>query len=477
MKNIFKILIFVFVFVGTFSIISFSGENILNKNSKVCAGGYSCIPNEGNCRDLGLKNLISSLGSSVNYVNFDATNKIKLKENIENLYGFQPVLCINPGIKSVINYIEFNDGIDTSYRPIANEDSTMLLDTEINIGTARFCHPSTEAQSLGGYAGCCQVGHKLVNTKFVSISDAGVRIVQDRISKELNSYVACCPIGYDAYATDAPNSVVNYKNKCVKIADNNEIEESVDALEFQNDLKGLTLARTTADNVNNVIVIGSRTGAPSICPTTSSCALVRPNSSGIGGVSDCVNQLNSEACIEDADRLVESGDYSTAWSCGSCFSSGQAIGQVTSEGSANKGKIAICRANGVVEYVEGVNGSISDTEACLKSEGGFNSENFNLCKSCRENGGTWSGLGCIDSTPTGIVTWIIRIAYGVMGGVALIQFIIAGVYYQTGQEDKVKEARKNIIATITGLAVLTFSILILRIIGINILDILPVGSF
>jgi len=48
--------------------------------------------------------------------------------------------------------------------------------------------------------------------------------------------------------------------------------------------------------------------------------------------------------------------------------------------------------------------------------------------------------------------------------------------YQTGDEARIKAARESIIKTLTGLAVLVFSILILRIIGINILDVLPVGS-
>jgi len=39
-----------------------------------------------------------------------------------------------------------------------------------------------------------------------------------------------------------------------------------------------------------------------------------------------------------------------------------------------------------------------------------------------------------------------------------------------------KHVEFHIIKTLTGLAVLVFSILILRIIGINILDVLPVGS-
>jgi hypothetical protein len=62
-----------------------------------------------------------------------------------------------------------------------------------------------------------------------------------------------------------------------------------------------------------------------------------------------------------------------------------------------------------------------------------------------------------------------------MGGVALIQLILAGIAYQQGNEEKIKEARNKVLATLTGIAVLVFSVLILRIIGVNILDVIPDG--
>jgi len=63
-----------------------------------------------------------------------------------------------------------------------------------------------------------------------------------------------------------------------------------------------------------------------------------------------------------------------------------------------------------------------------------------------------------------------------MGGVALLQLILVGLIYQQGKEDKIKEAREKFLATLTGLAVLVFSVLILRVLGVNILDVIPAGT-
>ncbi len=97
------------------------------------------------------------------------------------------------------------------------------------------------------------------------------------------------------------------------------------------------------------------------------------------------------------------------------------------------------------------------------------------CQKCIDQGGVWLAIGCVDPTPLGIMTRIIQTGIGVMGGVALVQLIIVGLYLQSGQEAKIAEARKKLIATLTGIVVLVFSVLILRIIGVNVLDAVPGG--
>ncbi len=95
------------------------------------------------------------------------------------------------------------------------------------------------------------------------------------------------------------------------------------------------------------------------------------------------------------------------------------------------------------------------------------------CVTCYERGGIWIAIGCVDPTPLGIMTRLIQTAIGVMGGVALIQLIMAGIAYQRGKEEDIQKYKQKVIATLTGLVVLVFSVLILRIIGVNVLDIVP----
>jgi hypothetical protein len=429
--------------------------------------GASCIMNEGNCDQDEKNNLLSVLGSEVNYVNFNSSNKAMILTQLQSYYDEVPILCISKDIKYIIKYVEPNN-LGDDQRPVGNSDNgtTIYADGDI-VETPRLCAPGYIGSALGRRAGCCTQGNKLVgivqydsNTQQVSSTP-----IDQSYSRYLKSYVACCPSSYSFYAVTSGSS----QGICVKVQESNIIDqispEETQAL--QSGLSGISLKTSSSINdlSSTILKRGIATGAYNLCPSDASCAVIEQ-------ADGCVTIDGSTNCITPATNLTTFGN---TMSCKSCFYAGEAIG--VAETGEQLGKVAICQSDGTLNYVSGVNGSLSDTEACLKSEGGVNGENYQYCKQCRESGGTWSGLGCVDSTPTGLITWVMRIAYGVMGGVALIQFIIAGVYYQTGQEEKVKEARKGIIATLTGLAVLTFSILILRVIGINILDILPTGSF
>lgn len=473
---IFTAIAFVFV-----SLLSFTPNNFLNSESKVCASGYSCEQNYGDCESLPpnsngykLKSLARSLDEGdIDYVNLNQRLRRELDDKLSQEYADQPIMCIQENYKYVINYLESD-----TLSPVYNSDVSMQsADVDNIIGlnyrsTFRICHPGSIGSNLENrFGGCCPLGTQLVG---VGIPISGGSIAVTAGSANINgSFVACCPSSYNRYVNlNSGGEWVCAKQRQEDDGSyyNEDYLDEATSNQYQSFLTGLSLSKSAGN-----VAAQERIGADLVCPSDSSCTLVSPNNPN-NSIRNCTDPFDSNTCIMRKEYLSTSGQQ-LGFSCQSCFSAGQAVGVVTAENNAKKGNVAICQSDGTVLYVEGVNGSISDTEACLKSEGGYNSENYNYCKQCRESGGTWSGLGCIDSTPTGLITWIMRIAYGVMGGVALIQFIIAGIYYQTGQEEKVKEARKNIIATITGLAVLTFSILILRVIGINILDILPTGSF
>ncbi|RMD77192.1 hypothetical protein D6810_01720 [Candidatus Dojkabacteria bacterium] len=222
------------------------------------------------------------------------------------------------------------------------------------------------------------------------------------------------------------------------------------------------------------------------------------------GVSKVDNNGSGFVCAEksgctltDDKKVVLSEDLyvNKDNECRKCYSAGEIIG--LEEGTS---QAIVCDPDAVrsgtgggrggsgsspkspVRKLSSVANNASLTQACIYSgtnnspNGVGGSEGYLQCKKCVEQGGVWTAIGCVDPSPLGIITGVIRIIFGVVGGIALVLLIIAGLQYMKGEEEAVKKARENLIQLFTGLVVLIFSIVILRIIGINILDVLPVGS-
>jgi hypothetical protein len=84
-----------------------------------------------------------------------------------------------------------------------------------------------------------------------------------------------------------------------------------------------------------------------------------------------------------------------------------------------------------------------------------------------------TAIGCIPIEQEGFVTFILRWAIGIGGGIAFILIIIASFQIMTSQGDpKRLQAGKELLSSaIMGLILLIFSVFILRIIGVNILKI------
>lgn len=511
MKKFLKVFSFAILVITGFSLLSFTPNTPLNDGVKVCAGvnsGMSCVQTTTSCPS-GYGDIKSALAGkpAAGFTASDFLSSLWLDFLVGNSeyaiavgQGFDVEKLKTAGIISPqvtnfptemiaqINYLSNNAKICATNDIISNISGILsrLTDdngnryTDADYQGTNACGlgliPATGANSQA--SGCCPV-----NKPAGLISGSGY----DELGNERNLY--CCP----AAATEISDSQFGNKN-CMRRLSDGTMQLLIEATKATAGTPILVNGTVSSANPNGASVAvaanPSNNSARSICPAIANGCVIVTNQECMGN-EDCREIVlngtsagtNGTFYIMDPDRLesgqsVNGSSAASTYQCntselGACFSGGQVIGvQNGADGSIN---VLRCNADDPTRplVTAGVNGNVNDTVACLRSNDG---ENFDLCKQCRESGGTWSGLGCVDSTPTGIITWVIRIAYGVMGGVALIQFIIAGIYYQTGQEEKVREARKNIIATITGLAVLTFSVLILRIIGINILDILPAGS-
>lgn len=105
------------------------------------------------------------------------------------------------------------------------------------------------------------------------------------------------------------------------------------------------------------------------------------------------------------------------------------------------------------------------------------SENYD-CRNCLcgTPPGSWTSIGCVNtSSLNGVAASIMRIALGIIGGIMLLMLISVGYLYNTGLTENIEAAKKRLTAMFTALLLLVFSALFLRVIGVNVLDVVTVG--
>ena len=89
------------------------------------------------------------------------------------------------------------------------------------------------------------------------------------------------------------------------------------------------------------------------------------------------------------------------------------------------------------------------------------------------SGKLYTAIGCIPLDETGFISFVLRWAIGLGGGIAFLLIILASFQIMTSRGDpKRLEAGKELLTSaIMGLILLVFSVTILKIIGVNILQI------
>lgn len=103
-----------------------------------------------------------------------------------------------------------------------------------------------------------------------------------------------------------------------------------------------------------------------------------------------------------------------------------------------------------------------------------NAKEIGQCLSCMNSGGYYSGLGCMPlELPQFISQYILGMGIGLAGGIAMLCIMYSAFRMQTsqGNPEAIKKAQENLTACITGLVLIIFSVLILRIIALDILRI------
>lgn len=84
-----------------------------------------------------------------------------------------------------------------------------------------------------------------------------------------------------------------------------------------------------------------------------------------------------------------------------------------------------------------------------------------------------SGLGCIPTTFIELTTWVLARALGVGGGIAFLLMISGAIRILTsaGDPQNIKNGTETIFSAIQGLIFIIFSLFLLKLIGVDILQI------
>lgn len=107
------------------------------------------------------------------------------------------------------------------------------------------------------------------------------------------------------------------------------------------------------------------------------------------------------------------------------------------------------------------------------------------CTSCFNSGGSWTALGCVGDGSGGqpggqlgdFIKSFLQLGTGLGGGVAFLLMLYSGFQRitSTGNPEKLHEAKELMTAAISGLLLIIFSIFLLRLIGVDILQLPEFG--
>jgi hypothetical protein len=97
------------------------------------------------------------------------------------------------------------------------------------------------------------------------------------------------------------------------------------------------------------------------------------------------------------------------------------------------------------------------------------------CDNCKNipKGGTWTAIGCLENDPPALVGHLIGIGGGIAGGIAFLLMLwgSAQLVLSQGVPEKIQAAKDTITSAVVGLVFIFLSVLILKLIGVQILGI------
>ncbi len=482
MKKI-KIILLLLLIVGFINLISI-------KVTEVNAQAISCITNTNSCPDSRYIKLTEALRTSQLKFVGNTTQTMFNASVVDTYKGIDQYsnLCISKNVDQIMK-VEYPTGIGAG----DPQDNLVPKNTAVIVGgytVYRYCPDRRNVLKAAKQPqnqeiwGCCPSGYTYALSKSV-ITKPGFSFYGSQPGQS-----ACCKdISANHTEGDSGYPISYDGTNCFE--DVNQTKQ----VNYAGVSDPIITTRAIGDPLgiaSKYIVASSQDNPKQICSANSACALIQDpalNSAITLGATE--QYINATATLKQSTVNVfaykssegtgfvinakQLPNANAVTVCSQCFSADDQIAI-----SADQKSAFLCNADGSVRvepYKGGSSsssgGPVNGTDACSSQTDAANKAS---CLTCVSRGGLWVAIGCVDPSPLGIITGLIRISFGIMSGVALIQLIRAGIHYQTGDEANIKKAREEVVATIIGIAVLAFSVLILRILGVNILDVLPAGS-
>lgn len=128
-------------------------------------------------------------------------------------------------------------------------------------------------------------------------------------------------------------------------------------------------------------------------------------------------------------------------------------------------------------------GNQGQTQTCTKCgrcPGKSDPPDYQKCLDCFDKGtdpnygpGSWSALGCIPTSPDKFIQWLLEKAINIVGGIAFLLILFGSfrVATSSGNPEALNEGKDIIFAALAGLLFIVFSVVLLKIIGADILQI------
>lgn len=96
------------------------------------------------------------------------------------------------------------------------------------------------------------------------------------------------------------------------------------------------------------------------------------------------------------------------------------------------------------------------------------------CQDCFDEGNAWTALGCLPTNdPQQFIGWLLKFLIGIGGGIAFVLMLIGAfqVLTSSGNPEKIQSGKQMITSAIAGLLLIIFSLFLLQLIGVQILEI------